>query len=380
MEHEVPLEISSRLSNINHALPFELLGEIFSCISEDPLDLRYATFVCRLWHNMIVHHANLWTNIILGHAFLARFRGARLPHGDAFIRLCLTRSSPLPLHISIHDSNCGSLYRKRPLSAECFSLVKHILKGQPENLFQRCRTLSWYLYKRAVEARLVMRALTSASLPALEYLTIKNLNLSEDDLITRFPRLPQLKEVTLIDHEVKCVPPLFHDDDFAKTERLSFAITSRWIDYDVICVRRFRSIRTLILKETNPDDDEPYRMLNGSLEPAELPLLETLTLSGRVAHQVLKLIRTLILREMEIEASPVEGRHSLVAINLVHMVQSLERLHVSLSEGMHDTCWVEELEQLAAEAPSLVSVCIDPWMAQCLKEKGWCTSLHIYGL
>jgi len=116
------------------------------------------------------------------------------------------------------------------------------------------------------------------------------------------------------------------------------------------------------------------------LEPAELPLLETLTLSGRVAHQVLRMIRTLGLRQMEIEANKVEGRHSLVAISLVHMVRSLERLHVSLSEGMHDTCWVEELEQLAAEAPSLVSVCVDPWMAQCLKEKEWCTSLHIYGL
>ena len=259
MEHEEPLEISSRLSNINHALPFELLGEIFSCISEDPLDLRYAIFVCRLWHNAIVHHANLLTSIILGHTFLARFRGAHLPHGNAFVRVCLTRSSPLPLHISIHDSDCGSLYGNRPLnldgnlSDEYFSLVKHVLEGQPENLFQRCRSLSWYLYKRAVEAKLVTRAFTSASLPALEYLTIKNLIVFNDDLITRFPRLPQLKEVTLIDHSETCIPPLFHDDDFAKTERLSFAVTSRWIDYDVICVRRFRSIRTLILKETNLD-------------------------------------------------------------------------------------------------------------------------------
>jgi hypothetical protein len=48
MEHEEPLEISSRLSNINHALPFELLGaDIFVISQADPLDLRYAIFVCR---------------------------------------------------------------------------------------------------------------------------------------------------------------------------------------------------------------------------------------------------------------------------------------------------------------------------------------------
>jgi hypothetical protein len=188
---------------------------------------------------------------------------------------------------------------------------------------------------RAVEAKLVTRAFTSASLPALEYLTIKNLIVFNDDLITRFPRLPQLKEVTLIDHSETCIPPLFHDDDFAKTERLSFAVTSRWIDYDVICVRRFRSIRTLILKETNLDWDEPYReTLNASLELAELPLLETLTLFGRVPHPVLVSIKTSSrLRKMEIEAGhDWKDEHSLVAADLTHMIRSLEHLYLSLSE------------------------------------------------
>jgi len=110
MEHEEPLMISSRPANLSHTLPFELLGVVFLHISEDPLDLRYAILVCRSWHNAIVHHANLWTNIILGYTFLTRFRGAHLPHGQAFVRLCLSRSSPLPLHISVHDPDCVSLH------------------------------------------------------------------------------------------------------------------------------------------------------------------------------------------------------------------------------------------------------------------------------
>jgi len=126
MERE-PLEISSRPSNINHMLPFELLGIVFSHISEDPLNLRYAILVCRSWHNAIVHRPNLWTNIILGYAFLTRFRGGRFNHGNAFVHLCLARSSPLPLRISIHVPNCWSLYSHKNLREECLFLVKHIL-------------------------------------------------------------------------------------------------------------------------------------------------------------------------------------------------------------------------------------------------------------
>jgi len=382
MEHEDPRETSSRPSNLSHMLPFELLGIVFSHISEDPLDLRYAIFVCRYWHDVIVHDANLWTSIILGYTFLTRFRGARLHHGDAFVRSCLSRSSPLPLHISIHDHKCGSLYGNTPnTDTECFSLVKHILdvnSGEPEKFFQRCRSLSWYPYKRLAEVNLVTQALTSASLPTLEYLTIKNLLVFKEDLVTRFPRLPQLKEVTLTDHSEICIPPLFHDEDLAKAERLSFTVTSRWLDYDVNCVRRFRSIRTLILKETDLDDDEPYgETLHGPPEPAELPLLETLTLSGRVVHQVLTLMRTPGLRKMEIEADMMEGRHSLVAINLMHMVRSLEHLDVSLTEGMYVTSWVGELERLVVEAPSLVRMRVDPWMVEHLQEKEWRTGLHV---
>lgn len=384
MEREDPRETSS---NLNYILPFELLGIVFSHISEDPLDLRHAIFVCRCWHNVIVHHANLWNSIILGYTFLTRFRGARSHHGVAFVRACLSRSSPLPLRISVHDHRCGSLYGNTlpnadgKLSNESFSLIKHILdinSEEPENFFQRCRSLSWYPYKRLQEVNLVTRALASASLPMLEYLTLKNLLVFNDDLVARFPRLPRLKEVTLTDHSETCIPPLFHDDDLAKAERLSFTVTSRWIDYDVNCVRRFRSIRTLILKGTNIDDDEPYRETRDSpLEQAEFPLLETLTLSGRVAHQVLNLLKTPRLQMMELEASAMEGGYSLMAINSMHMVRSLECLYVSLSGEMHVASWVEELERVVAVAPSLIRLYINPWMAQYLKGKEWRTGLHV---
>ena len=381
MEHEGRLEVSSRPSSRNHALPFELLGEIFSHISEDSLDLRFVIFVCRSWHNAVVHHANLWTNIIIGDEFLFRFKGLRLRHGDAFVRLCLSRSAPCPLRLSVDDRYCPPLYGiAGGRSDERFSLVEHILEsnsGEPGNLFQRCRTLSWDFVNELSHLDFAARIFTSAPFPALEYLTINNLFVPDGYPRMGSPRLPRLKEVTLIDHSEKSTSPFFHDDDFANVGRLSFCVTSRWMDFDVNTIRRFRSIRILMLKG-GPIGDEYMETLSGPLNLVELSLLETLTLSGTVPHELLSLIRTPRLRKMEIEADHTRGMHSLVASKLVHLVRSLEHLYVSLSQGMHATSWVEELERVVAVAPSLVSVYVNSWMAQCFIGKEWgATKLYV---
>jgi hypothetical protein len=396
MEHEERLEVSSRPSSLNHALPFELLGEIFSHISKDSLDLRYVIFVCRTWHNAVVHHANLWTNIILGYTFLTRFRGARLRHGDAFVHLCVLQSSPLPLHISIqagykspHDDLCGELYDK------CFSLLKHILdknSGEPENLFQRCRSLSWAFGKASVKVKgmsdraLAARTFISASFPALEYMTIDTLVASNLRPRIDSPRFPRLKAVTLINYTDEYTPPFFHDNDFANVERLTFVVTigCRWMRYDVACIRRFRNIRILILKGENIyddedayDDDNEDDVETQDDKPVELPLLETLTLSGNVQRLILNPIRTPGLGKLEIEPDNATGYHPLVASNLVHLVASLEHLCVSFSEEIHGTSWVEELERVIAEAPSLVSVWVSPWMVRHLIGKAWGSKVHV---
>jgi hypothetical protein len=395
MEHEERLEVSSRPSSLNHALPFELLGEIFSHISKDSLDLRYVIFVCRTWHNAVVHHANLWTNIILGYTFLTRFRGARLHHGDAFVRLCVSRSWLLPLHISIqagykspHNDLCGELYD------ECFSLLKHILdknSGEPESLFQRCRSLSWAFGKFNVkfngmsDRALAARTFISASFPALECMTIDTLVASNLRPRIDSPRFPRLKDVTLINYTDEYTPPFFHDDDFANAERLTFMVTfgSRWMRYDVACIRRFRNIRILILKGENLyadngyDDDSDSGVETQGDTPVELSRLETLTLSGNVHHHILNPIRAPGLRKLEVEPDKTTGFHSLVASNLVHLVASLERLCVSFREGIHRTYWIEELERLIAEAPSLVSVWVSPWMVQYLIGKAWGFKVHV---
>jgi len=377
MEHEERLEVLPRPSTLNYALPFELLGEIFWYISRDPLNLRYVIFVCRSWHNAVVHHANLWTNIILGDTFLTRFRGVRLHHGDAFVRLCISRSSPLPLHIRVQGPG-------RVPYDECFSLVKHILdsnSGEPENLFQRCRSLSWAFDNFNVDGisdvDLAARTFSSASFPALEYMTIENLIISDHHPRISSPRFPRLKGVTSIDHWENCTPPFFHDDDFANAERLTYIITSvsKWMHIDVACIRRFRNIRILILKGEEVEIDEGMETPGGG--PVVLSLLETLALSGGVHHTILNLIRTPGLRRLDIEDDKTTGWHSLLASNLMHFVGSLERLGLWFIPESDGISWDEELERLIAEAPSLVSVWVDPWMVQYLMGKEWCAKLRV---
>lgn len=121
----------------------------------------------------------------------------------------------------------------RNLSTKCFSLLMHILidnSREPGNLFQRYKSLSWFYYKRLMEAHLVARAFTSALPPALECLTLHDLLASGDCHLIRFPRLLRLREVILIDNSEISIMPFFHDDGSAKAERLVFTTTSSWFE------------------------------------------------------------------------------------------------------------------------------------------------------
>ena len=356
MDHEASLEGSPRPSNDNHVLPFELLGEVFSCISDDPLDLRYAIFVCRSWHNAIVHCAKLWTNIIIRNP--DRSQGDRLPHALAFIRLCLSRSSGLPLHISIYGFDPDSL-----------SFLKDIVakSGESGALFQRCKSLTWTC-SGSEEISFIAQAFTSASAPALEYLTIDFKSPAATRSWVHFP-LPRLKEVTLRDNTIGFGPRFFHDDAFATAERLTL-ITTAWF-HSINFIRRFQSIRALVLE--NPWNIFRSRPSDIPVNPMEFPLLETLAISGLITHGALNPIRAPALRKMEIKADPSRGLHSLE--RTMHLVRTLECLYFSVKNGEQATFWVKGLERLVAEAPVLVSVWVSPWMVEELEGKEWLTGL-----
>ena len=359
MEHDVSLAGSSRPSNNNHVLPFELLGEVFSYISDDPLDLRYAIFVCRPWHNAIVHCAKLWTNIIIMNP--DRSQGDRLPHTVAFIRLCLSRSSgrPLHMHISIDGFDPDSL-----------SFLKDIVakSGESGALFQRCKSLTWTC-SGSEEISFVAQAFTSASAPALEYLTIDFKSPAATRCWVHFP-LPRLKEVTLRDNTIGFGPRFFHDDAFATAERLTL-ITTAWY-HSINFIRRFQSIRALVLE--NPWNIFRSTSSNGPVNPMEFPLLETLAISGFITDGALNVIRAPALRKMEVKPAPFGKLHSLG--ETMHLARTLECLYFSVkNNGAPATSWDKVLERFVAEAPVLVSVWVSPWMVEDLKGREWLTGL-----
>ena len=219
------------------------------------------------------------------------------------------------------------------------------------------------------------QAFASASAPALEYLTIKDLYPEDERRVVRFPRLPRLKEVTLMGYSYGFRQPTFHDDDLANAEKLTF-IADVSVDHCLNFIRRFRNIRVLVLKD-------PYTLhwfmgtLSGPINPVELPLLQTLELSGMIPHQVLNMIRAPGLRKMAINADMARGHHSFTATNLVHLVRTLECLYLALNEEECATDWVGELGRLVAEAPVLVNVCVSPWMVQHMKGEEWFIGLRV---
>ena len=280
-------------------------------------------------------------------------------------------SSPLPLRITVHDM---SVY-KCPEPYELVSLVMNILvrnPGELEDLFQRCRSLSWFICKgiARINLNLVTCTPTSASLPALElpaleYLTISDLRITDELHGARFPRLPRLKEVNLINHSGRWTP-FFHDDDFARGEKLTLEV-SKWSNDDLICIGRFRSIRTLVLRGMWYNNGPRWEW---SSIGVELPLLEALVLHGRVEEKILALIEAPGLKRMQFEQNTY-GRDSLFAKNLRLLVQPVEYLHLWLSPHIHATSRVEELGELIDGAPSLIGVFVSRWMEQRLREYKW---------
>ena len=107
---------------------------------------------------------------------------------------------------------------------------------------------------------------------------------------------------------------------------MTLTVTNKWINDNLICMRRFRSIRTLILQETRVDGAPSWGGWGPPWSEVELPLLEALALSGSVSGQILVAIEAPGLKRMRIEENTF-GRQSLFAINL-SLVESVEYLYV----------------------------------------------------
>ena len=212
-------------------------------------------------------------------------------------------------------------------------------------------------------------------LDMLEFLYVKDFHLHEDDLVSCFPKCPSLNEVHLVNHIESRDLPYFPDDDFARVEKLTFANKSAWMDYDIPCISRFRSIRILVLHDLSTAYEKPsynasnwYQDCEDSI--AQLPSLQKLDLIGLILWKFLCRLNVPSLQEVQVREDE-HGRHSLAEIpsGLLQSVTSI----IVISPSSSTSSWSQELcgATNTDNAPSLKMLTLPSRIDKVLGTKGW---------
>ena len=292
-----------------HFLPPELLADVFSYLSNNrPLRLRHALLVCHLWYNTIVHNPNLWSTIRIDREFFARFAGSHSARAEAFTRSCLERSSSVPLHIILDELVDPKDIREATI--ERVALVGQILGVKNIAHIRRCVSFSWTMVKADLETSSLGEALPK-ELEMLEFLHISDFDVHQNDLVSHFPKCPSLKEVHLVNHIESNGRPYFTNEDFARVEKLTFDNQSAWIEHDISCISRFRSIHTLVLRDLSSASRRTQWYINQDKQlVARLPSLQKLRLVGLIMSRLLCRLDVPALQEVQVEDDELE-RHSL---------------------------------------------------------------------
>jgi len=356
-------------------LPSELLSEaFFQLSSEGVLQLRHALFVCHFWYDVIIHSPKLWSTIKIDQEFFAQFPPERSALAEAFTRLCLERSSPVPLHIILNEFIDPK--DSRAVSQGRMNLVCRMLGAGNLAHVRRCVAFSWIMVEPDLEAGSLAEVFPR-ELEKLESLYIKDFYL-HDDLdpeFLHFPKCTSLKEVHLVNHIENHDLPYFPDDDFARVEKLIFANKSAWMDYDIPCISRFRSIRILVLHDLSATDEAPsynasnfYRDNGDSV--ALLPSLQRLELVGLILWRFLCRFDVPSLQEVRVEEDKA-GRHSLAEIpgNILQPVTSI----VVTSPPSSASSWSQELRKVTniTNVPSLQTLTLPSRIDKALGKKEW---------
>ena len=194
----------------------------------------------------------------------------------------------------------------------------------------------------------------------------------------RFPRCPNLKEVSLMDY---CeVDPLnfFRDVDFETVEKLTFGNTGGWMRSDIPCLSRYRNIHTLILKDKGAYDldGEGYGDFGAftGATLAHLPNLKTLLVIGHIPNYILKSIRAPDLSSLRLETDE-DAHHALDTIPATLLTTPLS-ICVSF-RPLPTPSWVPLLHLIVSKAPCLSNLFIAEWMKNALEAEGWYRKLNV---
>lgn len=354
-EHLARYMLTPRSHPRNDLVPFELLGEIFSYISRDgPLHLRHALFVCRLWYHSVVNHPKLWCQITVDEAFFRRFHHrSMVGRGERFLRLCISRSGDIPLHLVVsgRHMSLNSLVRISHISNVLRLLARwQTLSG--EYAISHLESIRWRFSDDEEEISL-FRTYFPSQLPRLKVLSIKSLFLQHHIYGNGapFPHCPNLHEVHLIDHYDES--QYFPKDDFARVRLLEYTGSSGrgWSWYDVACIGRFAALHTLVLRDAGTSTEVPPRQGTGVAAQVELVRLRNLKTIGRVHSIIFYNLDAPALQTLQFQSN-ASGSDSLATFGTPPMIQNVQHLHLSI---MGPRTWQGEQARRIEE---LLSACV----------------------
>jgi len=335
-------------SNI-HSLPSEILTEIFSHLtSEGPLQLRHILFVARSWYNAAVYSPNLWTTILIDREFYLRCQDGWLAQGEAFVRCCFTRSRDLPIIISVQYQYEQALFG--PLNEAFLSTVIGRLLGSVDHCHtKRCKALTWTSHDSDMDVY-AFREIFPFQLDMLEYLSLRGFipfapDVDETFSAPQFPHCPNLKEVSLEDHDESDLSGFFRDEDLERVEKLTFGKTSTWMPFDIVCISLYRNVHTLILwcREVDRQGYEDW-VAGGSIS-AHLPRLKTLLAIGHIPDYIMESIRAPELLSLRLETDE-EAHHTLGSIPTT-LLTTLHSIDISF-RPLPTPSWVPLLHSFIA--------------------------------
>jgi len=333
----------------------DLLGKIFYHLCEPgPLSLRHLLFVSRRFYYAAVNNGHLWTTISFDSLFARHFH--QWPEqGDIFIEQCFLRSGPLPLCLSIDDTDLNeydSTFCHRPL--EIF--------WKPEwRGLQRCTSMRLVSHYLGHVAPSIPIALLPKSLPSLQYISLSGFKDPIDG--SQFPNCPVLERVKMVYHGQPS--PLFWGTNFLHVTTLSFGNHMGWVGFDMTTLSQFPMLHDLTLftecGRRSQVNDGPQSSINFNR-------LQILRAHGYIPTWVMAKLVAPALKDMHIKA---DVAHLTPIDALQHFSEPhCQYIHALLPMGVsaEEPEWATNLSNIVQKCTRIKSLYISKWMEKKCKK------------
>jgi hypothetical protein len=370
------LEVESRTL----ALPPELLGYIFSRVSEEsPLVLGPSLLVCRTWHAIVVNDPTLWTTITLDFRAFDRLvawspwdisQDETLALALSFYDACLRRSRSALLKISV-DLDSFSDWGEEQILESYLSVeigimtLSHLLTLFMDRTGEHAARWQEFVWKhngsiygqQDILRRLPQR-LTSLQRLVIGPLTYDKPIFSD---ARQFPNCPNIQTLTLINFSDERLG-LFQQSQLLTLKELTLSKIDgcNWVYSDLRCIADFWNICTLTLSAYGQEMYKQHR--NARSIHVRLPHLRLLRLRGWIPSNILSPIKppdnlTVIIGDYDGTGKFLD---SVETMSGTEIATKMATLRLEWSDDVTDRISVSSVFELLKNAPCLRAVYLSP--------------------